>query len=185
MPHDNVLARKMGFGGQVGDFDPSEQVDRLVFHAHLGIVVGMDDDMRWRFVIGQKGFEKLSVGIGDYRQVPFKAVAFHGVVTSMVEPAEGFAASVQDPEHHLFVVSHQRKQLCFFLEFHHSLDDTFGVRASIDVVTDGHEDIVFRGFDSRQQRIERPEAAVDITDCDRSCHRKIKRRKRASSGSFE
>jgi hypothetical protein len=26
---------------------------------------------------------------------------------------------------------------------------------------------------------------VDITDCDRSCHRKIKRRKRASSGSFE
>jgi len=52
MSHDHVLSGEMGFGGLVGDLDPSEEVDWLVFHLHLGVVVGMDDDVRWGFVVG-------------------------------------------------------------------------------------------------------------------------------------
>ena len=173
MSHDHVLSGEMGFRGLMGDFDPSQEVDRLVFHLHLGVVVGMDDDMRWGFVVGEKRFEEFAVGGRDNRQVADEAVAFHGFVSPVVEPAEGFASSVEDREHHFFVVSHEWKELCLGFEFHEPFDDPFGVWSSVDVVSDGHDNVFLGRADGGKKGVQGAEAAVDITDCDGTCHGKI------------
>lgn len=142
MAHDHVFSGEMGFRGLLGDFDPTQEVDRLVFHLHLGVIIGMDDDVRGGFVVGQERFEEFAMGGWDNRQVAGKTVAFHGFVSTVVEPAERFASSVEDREHHFFVVSHQWKQLRLGLELHESFQDTFGVWAAVDVVPDGHDDVV-------------------------------------------
>lgn len=171
--HDHVLSGEMGFWGLMGDFDPSQEVDRLVFHLHLGVVVGMDDDVRWGLVVGEKRFEEFAVGGWDNRQVADEAVAFHGFVSTVVEPAEGFASSLEDREHHFFMVSHEWKKLRVGFEFYEPIDDPFGVWSSVDVVSDGYYDVFLSRSDGGKKGVQGAEAAVDITDCDGTCHGKI------------
>ena len=96
---------------------------------------------------------------------PRRAVRPHRGLAAEEEPIDvELRLPVDDQQHHLFVVSQQGDEPALPLQLQQPIEHLAGLRAAIDVIAHRHQRIVRPEPDGPQQRIQRGEAAVDVSD---------------------
>ena len=112
------------------------------------------------------------MGFGNTIQIPVKAIRFHGFHATMIQPAVRLHSPLENGQHHLFMIAKQRNQFQLLFKLQQSVEHSFGIRPSIDVIARGHNRIGGLWLDSFKKRVERCQATVDITENDGAGHRK-------------
>lgn len=94
MTDDCMFSGEVWAGHPLGEFGPAEELDGLVFQAHLRVVVRVYDEVGIGFVVGEEIGKEVFVVLWDDGQVAAETVAFHGLQAAVIDPAEGFSRSI-------------------------------------------------------------------------------------------
>lgn len=134
----------------------------LLRNGNVVLKVGMHKDVGLGLVVGLGVADELPVGFGDGVHA---SIGFQGLPAAPRLKPMG-EVGVIDPgkEKLLLVVSVQEGGSVFFLDADEELDDSFGIWAAIDVVSDENEMVFRGGGDDLDHLSERVEASVNVAD---------------------
>lgn len=160
---------------RLAQLQPAQRVWRLPVQGHLGMVVRVNKEEVVRFVVRQQAVEEPLMAFRDDRHVATETVGIERFHTAELQPPKGRLILAHHVQHHLFVIAHQWLELAMFTQRDQTVDNTFAVGASVDVIAKRYNGIVRLRVDGLQQRIQSDRAAVDVANRDKSsAHRKFR-----------
>lgn len=149
--------------GGVGQVLPVEHVIGLIRQGEIGVGVGVDKEVAGGFVVGQGGFEKVPVSLGDVIEGG-SIVGGEGLVAAATQPLHQGVAVLACLEHHDFVVAAQGDEVAAGTELDEVVDNAAAVRPAINVIAEGDDGVGGAELEFLVEALEGGGAAVDVSD---------------------